>query len=98
MSRFQITSSGLPQGGRVVAFCGSEGISRPYRFDLFLQVQRDVAQTFEPADGIHAEATFTIGSSTGAPTIYHGILAVLTLEHAHGDYALFRAVLVPRLW
>ncbi len=93
---FTVECGAISGDTRVVGFRGSEGISRPYAFDLFLQI--DSAE-FEIADALDAKATLTILRPEGqTPFVFQGILADLELLNEYGGRALVRGRLVPQLW
>jgi type VI secretion system secreted protein VgrG len=95
---FKITSSALPDKARVAAFRGTEGISRPYQFDVFVHLGVE-GQSLELGDAIGAKAKLEIDRADGRPPfVVHGILAAFELVHEVGDRSLFHAVLVPQLW
>src|SRR4051812_30562720 len=96
---FRMTSSVLPPSTRVAGFRGSEGISRPYLFEIFFMVTNDEANDFDMADAISAKATLTIDRDPlNPPFLFHGILSTLELVNEFAKRAVFRATLVPQLW
>ncbi len=96
---FKIDSSGLPDGALVVGFRGSEGISRPYVFELFLNVVSSEESPFDLADAVNAKATLTIDRQDGkAPFLFNGIFSELENIHEMDGRAIVRAVMVPKLW
>ena len=95
---FHIESSVLPAATRVVAFRGTEAISRLYALEIHLAMTEDGAQDFDMADAVGAKATLTMTRDPASPFVFHGMLASVELVNQHGSYALFRATLVPHLW
>ena len=55
---FHIQSSVLPTHASIVAFRGSEGISRPYVFDVYIQVTGPLDIEVDDAPGAKATLTF----------------------------------------
>ncbi len=95
---FVVSSSALPDTTRVAGFRGTEGISRPYQFELYLLLGA-AGQELDLADAIGAKAKLEIDREDGRPPfVYHGIFDAFELLHEHGDYSLFHATLVPQLW
>lgn len=95
---FHIESSVLPAATRVVAFRGTEAISRLYELEIHLAMTEDGAQDFDMADAVGAKATLTMARDPASPFVFHGMLASVELVNQYGSYALFRATLVPHLW
>ncbi len=111
---FNIESSALPANASVVAFRGSEGISRPYAFDIYVNVIGDEL-VLDDAPG--SRVTLTIGDGP-TPTSFHGVIAQIELLRAvrqadrgvasalgqvasalfSGDNSLYLVRLVPNLW
>lgn len=97
---FSIRGVALPEGADVVAFRGSEAISKPYRFEVFLRVPEREAAGFDPRRVIGQRATLSILNDSGdVRRVVHGMWSSIALARAlpHGE-ALYRAVLSPRLW
>ncbi len=83
------------EGARLAGFKGTEGLSRPFEFDLFFTIP--VGTDVKGAIG--ARATLTADRDDGrGPMCWHGILAGLRLVHETAERALYRASLVPALW
>ena len=96
---FTVSSSVLPDGTRVVGFRGSEGISRPYVFEIYLSLESGESHELDLADAIGAKATLTLSRQDDAdPYVFHGIFSEIALLHEMGGRALCRALLVPQLW
>ncbi len=96
---FTMSSSVTPEGTRVVGFRGSEGISRPYVFEIYLTIESGESQEFDLADAVGAKATLTLSREDGSPPfVFNGLFSELSLIHEMGGRALCRALLVPQLW
>lgn len=82
-------------GARLAGFKGTEALNRPFELDVFFTVP--VGTDVKGAVG--ARATLTADRDDGrGPMCWHGILASIRLLHETAERALYRAVLVPRLW
>ena len=94
-----IASSVIPSSAKVIAFRGVEAISRPYEIEIFFLLKGDDADELDLADAIGGKARLVLDRATDTlpPYFFAGILAVVEMLHAVEGYALFRAVLVPRL-
>jgi type VI secretion system secreted protein VgrG len=96
---FTMSSSVLPEGTRVVGFRGSEGISRPYVFEIYLTIDSGESHEFDLADAVGAKATLTLSREDGSPPFaFNGLFSELSLIHEMSGRALCRALLVPQLW
>ncbi|MBF0352581.1 MAG: type VI secretion system tip protein VgrG [SAR324 cluster bacterium] len=78
----------------VVSFKGVESLSTPYEYTIDLKSK---SAEIDMEAMLHNPCTFTmkVGDSE-APV--HGILSNFEQLHQVGEYTLYRAVLVPRLW
>ena len=94
-----IASSVIPTSAKVIGFRGVEAISRPYEIEIFFLLRGDDVDDLDLADAIGAKARLVLDRELDAlpPYYFTGILAVVEMLHAADGYALFRAVLVPRL-
>lgn len=96
---FTIQSGALPASTRVAGFRGTEGLSKPYAFDIYLVMTNDVVQDFNMAGAVGAKATLAADRQDDRPPHFmHGIFASVELVHVHAGRAVIRATLVPRLW
>jgi type VI secretion system secreted protein VgrG len=88
------TSSAL--SGKVVGFRGTEAISRPYHFEIFVQTMGE----FDLKSAIGAKATMVVDRATEGfvPFFFAGVLANVEVVHAYDGQVLVRAHLVPKLW
>ncbi|MDC3984471.1 type VI secretion system Vgr family protein [Polyangium jinanense] len=91
------SSSGLPRPSRVVGFRGTEAVSRPYRFEVYLQFHSDDGDIdFAEAVGDPASLVIDRESDDIPPFVLAGVLGDVDLVHEYGGRALVRVVLVPR--
>jgi type VI secretion system secreted protein VgrG len=96
---FTISSSGLPDGARVVGFRGHEAISKPYVLEIFVTIASEESHALDLGDAVNSRATLTLDRRDGRqPFAFHGVLAEVSLLHEMGGRALVRLMLVPRLW
>jgi type VI secretion system secreted protein VgrG len=97
---FTISSATLPKGARVVGFRGSEGISRLYAFEIYLELGPEDGVAFELPAAVGAKAKLVADPGDGRPPfVFNGIFSEAALVHNAPDGgAVVRAVLVPRLW
>jgi type VI secretion system secreted protein VgrG len=96
---FTISSSGLPDGARVVGFRGHEAISKPYALEIFVTIASEESHALDLGDAVNSRATLTLDRRDGRqPFAFHGVLAQVSLIHEMGGRALIRLMLVPRLW
>jgi type VI secretion system secreted protein VgrG len=95
-----ISSSVLPYSARVLGFRGTETISRPYHFEIFIQLRYEIGEEFDLADAIGAKARLIIDpAKLGTPPfLFAGVFANVEVLHAYDGQVLVRAHLVPRLW
>ncbi|MBK8259509.1 MAG: type VI secretion system tip protein VgrG [Polyangiaceae bacterium] len=101
MSDFiSIASSVIPKSAKVVGFRGTEAFSRPFHVEIFFMLRGDDTGELDLADAIGAKARLVIDRADDniPPFYFSGILATIELQHAADNFALFRAVLVPRLY
>ncbi len=91
-----ISSDVLPDDTHVVGFKGKEGLSELYGFEIGLLTGSD---SFNQDEAVMGRATLGFELGAGAPPyLFHGVLAAVELLHTFDDRALYRAVLVPKLW
>jgi type VI secretion system secreted protein VgrG len=93
---FSFRSTALPKATRLLGFRGKEGLSRPYRFDVFVEIGADEA--FDPAAALWASSTLSAEVEKGPPFEFHGIIASAELVYEYDQIGVFRVVMVPRLW
>lgn len=95
---FTLRSDHVPSSARVVAFTGTEAISRPFLFEVFLIVGQAEGE-LDPDALLGKPATLEINDDHGAPRRwYHGVVASLELQHDLGVDLLYRLEIVPRVW
>ncbi len=94
---YTIKTTALPSSARVVSFRGIEAIGKPYRFELSVQLHADDARGLDLMDVVGKKATLAMHTDRSEGMTFHGILSTVELLHAHASFALFRAVLEPRL-
>jgi type VI secretion system secreted protein VgrG len=78
-----------------VGFRSKEEISRPYEVELFFTVP--VGTAVKDAVGERAKLTISRGEDS-VPVVFHGVIAEARLLHQTDERALYRALLVPKLW
>lgn len=95
-NKFSFHSNGLPEDTfGVIRFKGSEGISRPYEFEIML-VSNNLEIDFEAVMQNRAKLIFH--RPEGNDALYNGIIAHFEQLHEVDGYAFYRAYLVPKLW
>jgi len=95
-----ISSSFLPDTARVVAFRGTEAISHPYEFEIFLSLRGEEGDAFDLGDAIGAKAKLILDRTDDQlpPFVFSGVFAHVELVHAVPGHSLIRTLLVPKLW
>jgi len=94
--KFSFISKTLPEDTfGVISMKGSEGISKPYEFEIML-VSDNLEIDFDVI--MQNTAKLVFHRETGDDAIYNGIITHFEHLHAIGEYAFYRAYLVPRLW
>lgn len=95
-----ITSSAFQDSTRVAGFRGREFMSRPFEFEIFLITQGADGEEVSMADAVGAKGHLVIDRKDDGipPFTFSGVFARVDLLHQLEGRALFRAVLVPRLW
>ncbi|WP_437569376.1 type VI secretion system Vgr family protein [Sorangium sp. So ce542] len=99
---FVVQSSALPSSTRLVAFHGTEGISKLYRFDLYLVMTNDVGHGFDMAAAVGQPLTISLQRSESENSgdssfVRSGVLGSIELLNDTAGRCVFRATLVPRL-
>ncbi len=96
---FTIRSSALPSATRVAGFHGTEGISRLYRFDVYLVLTHDTGHEVDMQAAVGAKATLRLERRDGEQIfVMNGVIASLQLINDFMGRTVFHAVLVPRFW
>jgi len=94
--KFSFISKALPEDTfGVISMKGSEGISKPYEFEVML-ISDNLEIDFDVI--MQGAAKLVFHRETGGDAIYNGIITQFEHLHAIGGYAFYRAYLVPRLW
>ncbi len=109
--KFQTTSDAVKPGAlSVVSLQGSEGISRPYQFDLDFvsrEAEIDVESLLQHSAAVVVKQAFHIPGETGIKfrsIRYQGTLSSFDFcegafaSKGNPDWFLYRATLVPHLW
>ncbi|WP_437524823.1 type VI secretion system tip protein TssI/VgrG [Sorangium sp. So ce726] len=95
---FVVQSSALPSSTKLVAFRGTEGISKLYRFELYLVMTNDVGHSFDMAAAVGQPVSISLERSDGgARFLRSGILGSIKLVNDFAGRCVFRATMVPRL-
>jgi len=79
----------------VVQFHGTEAISTPFVFDIDV-MSADLSIDFDSM--LQTPATLTIYRGDESANAFEGVLASFELREIGAKHAVYRAVLVPRLW
>jgi type VI secretion system secreted protein VgrG len=96
MKKFSFISKALPEDTfGVISMKGIEGISNPYEFEIML-VSDNLEIDFDAL--MQGVAKLVFHRETGDDAIYNGIITRFEYLHDIGEYAFYRASLVPRLW
>jgi len=83
----------------VIGFRGTEALSRPYVFEVFLQINGAEAHDLDFADAVGAKAALVASRDDDQPPfVFSGIFSEVSLLHEIEERAVLRAVLVPQLW
>jgi type VI secretion system secreted protein VgrG len=97
---FKIDCKAIPSSARVVSLQGSEAMSRPYAFEVRLQMEKPLsAKPFlEMKEVVDEQATLTFFDLEERERgKIHGRVAAIELLEGLQDDLLYRAVLVPKL-
>ncbi len=95
-NKFSFQSKTLPKDTfGVVHLKGSEGISKPYEFEIML-VSNNLEVDFEEVMQNRAQLVFH--RPEGDDAVYNGIVAHFEQLHEIDGYAFYNAYLVPKLW
>lgn len=95
---FVVQSSALPSSTKLVAFHGTEGISKFYRFELYLVMTNDVGQSFDMAAAVGQPVSISLERSDGGePFLRSGVIGSIELINEFVGRSVFRATMVPRL-
>ncbi len=94
--KFSVRSGALPANATVAGFRGSEGISRPYVFDVYVNVLGDT--DVEPEDAVGSKATLVLEDGGLPVSSFAGILSSFEVLRAVEGNTLYKARIVPQLW
>jgi hypothetical protein len=97
---FKIDCKAIPSSARVVSLQGSEAMSRPYAFEVRLQMEKPLsAEPFlEMKEVVNERATLTFFDLEERERgKIHGQIAAIELLEGLQDDLLYRAVLVPKI-
>jgi len=96
---FSLASVRLPEGVQVLSFTGQEGISQLYRFEILFVVPSAASATLNLDQVMEKPATLAILRDNGTRrTWWHGVFASLEYVCNQGDFGVYRAELVPRVF
>jgi len=94
--KFSFQSNALPDDTfGVVHLSGSEGISKPYEFEVML-ITNNLEVDFEAVMEDRAKLIFH--RPEGGNAVYNGIVAHFEQLHEVDGFAFYKAYLVPKLW
>ncbi len=99
-----VHASALPESAQVLGFRGHEVMSRPYVFDVYVNLTHREGAGVDPADAIGTRAMLGFRHDLLAvPFHFHGVISEMELVHEvdggrGGDRSVFRLRLVPQLW
>ncbi|MCC6527227.1 MAG: type VI secretion system tip protein VgrG, partial [Polyangiaceae bacterium] len=93
---FSLLAPDLGEGLRVLAFRGTEAISTSYRFEVFFLGEQKAID--EAAAAVGSGATLQVNGADGSAALaWRGIVEAVEIVEAHGERALYRVELRPRL-
>ncbi|XYH95433.1 type VI secretion system Vgr family protein [Sorangium sp. So ce1128] len=100
--KFVVQSSALPSSTRLIAFHGTEGISKLYRFELYLVMTNDVGHSVDMAAAVGQPLSISLQRSDSensgdSPFVRSGVLGSLELLNDTAGRCVFRATMIPRL-
>lgn len=88
--------SALGAGAKVVGFRGTEALSTPYRFDVYLSLGAEEASDEDIADMIGTRAMLSLDRQDGRPPyVVQGVVTELDILHEQGGRLLLGCALVP---
>lgn len=102
---FTFECGALPPSATVVGFRGTEALTRPYVFDVYLVTKGGLEVEPDAVVGLPAtlqiQRPVDLGSAVSGvepPVSYSGMVASFQIVGATAGGTLYRATLVPRLW
>jgi type VI secretion system secreted protein VgrG len=96
MNLYTLRSAAIPKTAFVCAFVGREALHTPYSFDIGFTLDHGVH--VDVAAAVGSRATLVFDRGTDPPFEFHGVLGSVEMAHAHGEFTLYQARLVPKLW
>ncbi|MBW2456964.1 MAG: type VI secretion system tip protein VgrG [Deltaproteobacteria bacterium] len=94
---FTVASPALPPSAQVLCFRGTEGLSRPYRFAIGIQIGSDKEVDLLTPVGTRATLAVQLDGDVH-PYQFHGVVAAFELVHEWQGQAAYRLLLVPTFW
>ncbi|WP_437954753.1 type VI secretion system tip protein TssI/VgrG [Sorangium sp. So ce119] len=95
---FVVQSSALPTSIKLAAFHGTEGLSKLYRFELYLITTRDVGHELDMAAAVGQPVTVALERSDGGERfIRSGVIGSIELINDFAGRCVFRATMISRL-
>ena len=95
---FVVNSGALPASTKLVAFHGTEGISKLYRFELYLITTRDVGHEIDMAAAVGQPVTISLERSDGGESfVRSGVIGSIELINDFAGRCVFRATMVPAI-
>ncbi|WP_437685708.1 type VI secretion system Vgr family protein [Sorangium sp. So ce176] len=95
---FVVQSSALPTSIKLAAFHGTEGISKLYRFELYLITTRDAGHELDMAAAVGQPVTVSLERSDGGERfVRSGVIGSIELINDFAGRCVFRATMVSRL-
>ncbi|WP_438022596.1 type VI secretion system Vgr family protein [Sorangium sp. So ce233] len=95
---FVVQSSALPTSIKLAAFHGTEGISKLYRFELYLITTRDVGHELDMAAAVGQPVTVSLERSDGGERfVRSGVIGSIELINDFAGRCVFRATMISRL-
>ncbi|MBI4954626.1 MAG: type VI secretion system tip protein VgrG [Myxococcales bacterium] len=92
---YTFSSPAVPESAHVVGFRGTDALSELYRFEIGLVLRDDEELDLEAVVGYRAALAF---HTPAGPQTYRGMIARAELLHAWDGRALYRVLLVPKVW
>ncbi len=94
--KFSFQSKALPDDTfGVVHLSGSEGVSKPYEFEIML-ITNNLEVDFEAV--MQKRAKLIFHRPEGGDAVYNGIVAHFAQLHEVDGFAFYKAYIVPKLW
>lgn len=95
---FVVQSSALPTSIKLAAFHGTEGLSKLYRFELYLITTRDAGHELDMAAAVGQPVTVSLERSDGGERfVRSGVIGSIELINDFAGRCVFRATMISRL-